>query len=220
MSDPTSHSLGWGQQATPLVPDGTVHITTRPALSDKASQSVYVQSKQSFAYQLHAALQWEEPPTELDLPQLAPANTISASHHIADSEETAGSPNTELQHMSTSDLQEFCTQQFGEAAAESVVAAEQEAPGLTRTFSISPWQQGSGMVIDDAGAALQDLADIASISHPDHLHSSAAFDSNQIMSEGFVPFAPAELMEQSLSMFENVEREASLHLQMPNIGHP
>ena len=206
MADPASYSLGWSRQATPLVPDGTVHITTRPAvpLSDEAAQSVYAQSKENHTDQPDAALQWEGPMTQLELPSFNEGN--------------AGTPNAELQHMSTSDLdlQEFWTQGFDEAALESVIAAEQESPALTHNISNSFWQHESGMVIDNAAAALQDFADLASTNPSAQSHSRAAFDSNHTLSGGFVTFDPAELMDQSLSMSEMAEPEASVQVQKPN----
>ena len=197
MSDAASGNAAWSHPSGALQADSTVYITTRPAspFLDKVAQSVTEHCTDSFA---------EQNLTDPFFGELNPSDDVHApniSQNNASLDEAQGGSNADLQHMSTSDLQAYCKQGFGDFRAQDTDPAEQKAAALFHASSDSSWQQGSGIVINDAATAQQDMMEHASAS------LQAASTSGQWAIAASGPSDYAEPMD--ISLADAMETEAS-----------
>lgn len=186
--------------------DATVHITTWSPVpsSDTAAQVVTTKQQGSCSHQQNFTLV-----PDLKLPALAhPLQTADASQSHAAVEAAADIPDADLQHMNTSDLQEFC-QGWNSLSAQDVIGITtvSDGPALAQTSSGCAQQRECGIVIDDAETMFH-IADQAStgVSMP---HGTAAYD---IACDSSILVEPPDLMETSVGYSEH---EASLCCQLP-----
>lgn len=190
------------QSAAASRADATVHVTTwSPAPSpDTAAQLGTAKQQRSCSSQQDFT--WAP---ELKLPAPQTANASHAAVEVA-----ADNPVADLQHMSTSDLQDFCLGQNSLSAQDVIrITAVSDGPALTQISSGYAQQLDSGIATDDAETMLHNADQVSTgVSMP---HGTAALD---ITCDSSILYESPDLMETSIGYGEH---EASLCCHLDSI---